>query len=164
MHTVCQQFRVIGEILCDFRGYIEAHDEGVILLRVDRLVKKFDSGFLLELEAVAHRVAGIDEQSDLQRQIGFRVEAANFLWRLIVVDDAEVSLLQIGDAATMLVGDGEHDIDLVRLGNNGGDGIVALSRRIGGLLILYRWRAAGGRRRRRWLRLRCGCRRGRGSA
>ena len=106
-------FGVVGEILRDFRSDVKTHDKRLIVVRTNGLVQKLDGRFLFELEAVAHGVAGVDEQADLQRQIGFGVEAANFLRRLVVVDDTEIALLEIGDAAAVLVGHGEHDVDFV---------------------------------------------------
>ncbi len=47
-------------------------------MRRSRGIQELDGGFLLELEPVAHGVAGIDEKSDLERQIGFTAEAADF--------------------------------------------------------------------------------------
>ena len=51
--------------------------------------------------------------SDLQWQVGFGVEATHFRRRLVIVHDAEVGLLEIGDVLTVLVGHGEHHVDLV---------------------------------------------------
>ena len=46
-------------------------------------------------------------------KIGLGVEAANFLRRLVVVEHAKIVLLQIGDAASVLVGHGEHHVHFV---------------------------------------------------
>ena len=81
-----KRFGVIGEVLGDFRSDIETDDERFVIAGPDRLVEKLNGRFLLELETVADRVAGIDQQSDLQRQIGLVVKAANLLGRLAVVD------------------------------------------------------------------------------
>ena len=41
------------------------------------------------------------------------MEAADFLGRLVVVEDLEIVLLEVGDPAAMLVGHGEDNVDLV---------------------------------------------------
>src|SRR5215469_6697554 len=143
VNTVSQQFSVVGEILRHLGSDIEADDESSVFARVDRLVEKLDGGFLLELEAVAHRVAGVDQQADLKRKIGFRGEAADFLGRFAVVENLEVVLLEIGDAATAFVGDGEDDVDFVRIDDDLGDRVVAGRVRVGGFGILCRGRAGG---------------------
>ena len=82
--------------------------------------------FLLELEAVAHRVAGIDQQSDLQRQLGFVVKAANLLGGPVVVDDRKIALGQVLHVVAMPVGHGEDDVHFVhRLGDRGG-GVIGV--------------------------------------
>ena len=53
VNTMGQSFGVVGEVLRDFWSYIEADDEGLVLLRVNGLIEEFDGGFLLELEAIA---------------------------------------------------------------------------------------------------------------
>src|SRR6476620_2161914 len=84
--AVGQSFGTAGEILRHLRSNVEAYNEGDVLTWMDSLVQKFDRGFLFELESVAHRVAGIDQQTDLQGKICFSVEASNLLRRLVVVD------------------------------------------------------------------------------
>jgi hypothetical protein len=51
---------VIGEVLCDLGLQAKTHDKGLIVLRPNRLAEKLDGRFLLELKAIAHRLAGID--------------------------------------------------------------------------------------------------------
>ena len=65
--TVIQFFGVIGKILRHFRSGVEAHNKRQVITLADCLIEKFDGRFLLELEAVANRTAGIDQQTDLQR-------------------------------------------------------------------------------------------------
>ena len=110
---VGQLFGVIGEFLRHLRSGIESHDKGAVVTLTHGLVQKLDCRFLLELEAVAHRTAGIDQQAHLQRQIRLGVEAANLRHRLVVVHDAKVALLQIGHALAVLVGHSEDDVHFV---------------------------------------------------
>ena len=138
VHAMRKFLRIVGEILRDFRSHIEADDESLVVSRMNRLVQKFDRGFLFELEAVADGIAGIDQQSDLQRQVGFRVEAANLLRRLVVIDNGEIALLQIGDAAAVLVGHGEYDVHFVGGNANGEDGVISRCVGISRLLLLIR--------------------------
>ena len=90
-----ERFRVVGEVLGDFRGDIETDDESLVVAGPYRLVEKLNGRFLLELETVPHGVAGIDQQPDLQRQVGLVVEAANLLNRLAVIDHGEIALGKI---------------------------------------------------------------------
>ena len=122
-----ERFRVVGEILGDFRSDIETDDERLVVSGPHRLVQELDGRFLLELEAVAHRVAGIDQQPDLKRQIGLAVKASDLLGRLAIVEDREVALRQVLHVAAMPVGDGEDDVHFVdRLGDRGG-GVIGCS-------------------------------------
>ena len=118
------------------------------------LIQEFDGGFLLELKAVAHGVAGVDEQADLEGKIGFGVEATNLLGSFVVVDDVEIGLLEISNASTLLVGYGEDDVDLVGACLDRRQGLISGAGRVGRFLI---------RRGRLCLRLRGGrvCLRGR---
>ena len=93
-HALRKRFGVVGKILRDFGSHIETDHKCLVVLRPYGLIEKRDGRFLLELEAVAHRVAGVHQQPDLQRQIGFAVETANLIRGLVVVDDLKVRLLQ----------------------------------------------------------------------
>ena len=120
-----KRFGVVGKILGNLRGHIEADHESLVVSGPHRLVEKFDGGFLLELETVAHRIAGIHHQPDLEGQIGLVVEAADLLGRLAVVEYRKIALGQILYVAAMFVGDREHHIHFVdRLGDRGGGIIV----------------------------------------
>src|SRR5579872_1225497 len=135
-------FGVVGEILCHLRSDIESHYERGVLVEVDRLVQELDRGFLFKLKAVAHGVAGINQQSDLQRKVGFRVKAANLLWRLIVVEHLEIILFKIGDPSAVLVCYGEDDVNLVGGGFEGSEVLRVGGRRVCRLLV-GRLRIAG---------------------
>jgi hypothetical protein len=58
-------FGAVGEILGHFRSGVEANHERLVVTAANDGVQKLNGRFLLKLEAVAHRVAGIDQQSDL---------------------------------------------------------------------------------------------------
>ena len=75
VHSARQQLGIVGEILRNLGRHVKAHHKRLVVARTNRLVQKLDRRFLLELEAVAHRIAGIDQQPDLQRQVGFGVES-----------------------------------------------------------------------------------------
>ena len=111
-HADRKMFGAVGEILGHFGSGVEADHECLVIARANDGIQKFDGCFLLELEAVAHRVARVDQQSNLQRQIGFTAEAAQF-GRLLVVDDLEVVFLQILDVAPVPVGHREDDANFV---------------------------------------------------
>src|SRR5664279_1923293 len=104
-HTLGKRFGAVGESLGDFGGGVKAHHEGLIVLGADDLVEELDRGILLELEAVANRVAGIDQQPHAQRQVGFAAEGADRDRRLVVIEHAEVILLEVVDELAALIGD-----------------------------------------------------------
>ena len=124
-HAMRQFFRVVGEILSDLRRHIETNHHGLIVATANDLVQELNGRLLLELKPVAHRVAGVDEQSDLQWQIRLGTKAANFSWRLIVVGDAEVVLLEIGDVFSVLIRNRENHIHFIDANADAGNVIGA---------------------------------------
>ena len=58
------------------------------------VLTKSRGGFLLELEAVANAVAGVDQNRQAQRQFGFRRELDNRL-RLLRLENLEVSFFRL---------------------------------------------------------------------
>src|SRR5204862_6056364 len=105
-----QQAHIIGEILHDLVVTVKSHDERMVIMRTNGVLKKSDRGILLELEARMDRPAGIDEQAHLQRKIGLLLEINNFLWRLVIVEKAEIILVQIANEFAMLVHRNKKDI------------------------------------------------------
>ena len=97
-----ERFGIVGEVLGDFRSDIETDDECLVVSGPHRLVEELDGRFLFELEAVAHRVAGIHHQSDLKGQIGLAVKASDLVGRLVVVEDRKIALRQVLHVAAML--------------------------------------------------------------
>ena len=111
-------------------------------LRPDDLVQELDGRFLLELEAVAHRVAGVDEQSDAQRQVGFLAERADRLRGLAVVENSEIVLREVFYEVAALVGDGEDDVDFVHALADDGEIFVGIVGLAGGAVGRRRGRVA----------------------
>ena len=145
MDSVSELSAIIREILRDLGRHVKAHDKCLVVAGMDGLIQKFDRGFLLELEAVAYRVAGVNQQADLQRQIGFGVKASNLLRRFVIVQDFEVVLLEIGDPAAMLIRDREYDVHLVGGRPQGGERVrVCSGALISGFLLRAARLAAGG--------------------
>src|SRR5262249_20845040 len=72
-HAPRERFRIVGEALSDLGSRVETQHECLVLL-VNDLVQKLDGGFLFELEAIANRVAGINQQAYTKRQIRFAAE------------------------------------------------------------------------------------------
>ena len=56
----------------------------------ESLVQKLDRRFLFELETLAHRLAGVYQQSHLQGKIRLTIEAEDRLGRLVVVQNLEI--------------------------------------------------------------------------
>src|SRR5580704_350134 len=130
-HSLSEHLSLVGEVLRDFGCRVKAHHKRLIVTRTHGLIQKFNRRLLLELEAVANRVASIYEKPDLQRQVRLGVETANFLRRLVVVDHVKIALLQIGDAPPVLVGYGEHYVHFVSLGPDGCNWLVTSATVIG---------------------------------
>ena len=103
--------QVIGEILSDLRFNVKTDDKGLVGFLPEGLLQKRDGRVLLEREAIVHRLAGIDQQADLQGKIRFALKAEDLLRRLVVVKNLEIVLLQVLDVVVVLVGDGEDQVD-----------------------------------------------------
>ena len=126
-HPVRECLGVVGEVLRDFGRRVETDDERLVALRPDDLVQELDGRFLFELEAVTHRVAGINQQADAQRQVGLPAEGADALCRLVVVEHPKVALGKVFDEVTALVGDGEDHIDFVHALADDGQLVVSVA-------------------------------------
>ena len=138
VNAVREFLRIVGKILRNFWGHIESDDECMVGSRMNRLVQEFDRGFLFELKAVADGIAGINEQTYFERQVGFRVEASNLLRRFVVINNGEIALLQVGNTAAVLVGHGEYNVHFVGGNANGEDGVISRCVGISRLLLLIR--------------------------
>ena len=58
---------------------VEAHHKCLVEICPQGVLQKADRRFLLKIEAAMHRAAGIDQKSQLERQIGFAAETYNRL-------------------------------------------------------------------------------------
>ena len=116
----------LDQVAHQFRAGVEADHHGAVLIGVQDAVEELDGGFLLEPEAVADAVAGVDQDAEAQRQIAFRVELQNALG-LLALDDLEIVLGEVGDEAALLVGDREQQVDAGHVDLNAGRlvGLVA---------------------------------------
>ena len=85
--------------------------------------RKADRGFLLKIKPAVHRTAGIDQQSQLQRQIGFPAEIHDRLRRLVIVENGEIALVQIAHELAMMVGGDEQNVDFIDPLLDGKDGV-----------------------------------------
>src|SRR5579872_5448988 len=77
------------------------------------MLQKTDSSLLLEIEAALHRAAHIDEQAEMQRQVGFAAKVYDRLRRLVIVEDGEVGLVQIAHKFAVLVGRDKKNIHFI---------------------------------------------------
>ena len=75
---------VVGKLLRDLAVTAEAHDKGFVEIRPQGVLQKADCGFLLKIEAAAHRSAGINQKAQLERQIGLATEVYDSLGRLVI--------------------------------------------------------------------------------
>jgi hypothetical protein len=121
MNTVCQRLGVVREILGDLGSGIKANHECAVIFRPNRLIEEFDGRLLFELEAIAHRIAGIDQQAHAQGQVCFAVKAANFFDRLAIVHYLKVALLEVGNPPSVLIGYRKDNIYFVGTDNKAGN-------------------------------------------
>ncbi len=124
--ALVEQVDVVGEVLGDVGLDVEALDEGAVV-EVEDLEEELDGGVLLELEALADGAGGVEHDADAQGQIGLLSET----------EDGERAdgrrragrssrCLRPVMKLTLLVGDGEDEIDFVGLDLDGGDRLVDL--------------------------------------
>jgi len=156
--ALIEEVDVVGEVLGDVGFDVEAFDEGAVVA-VEDLEEELNGGVLLELEALANGAGGVEHDADAQGEVGLLGEAEDGGGGAAVVEEAEVFAPEAGDELTVLVGDGEDEIDFVDLDLKGGDGLVDLRVGLAGLggslcscCRLLRGRCSAGLR--RW----CGCR------
>ena len=123
--ALVEEVDVIGEVLGYVGLDVEAFDEGAVVAMED-LEEELDGGVLLELEALADGAGGVEHDADTQGKIGLLSEAEDSERGTTVVEEAEVFALEAGDEFTVLVDDGEDEIDFVDLDLEGGDGLVDL--------------------------------------
>jgi hypothetical protein len=121
---------IIGVVLRNVGGDVKAHGEGQIRLRPHHLLQKLDRGLLLKLETLPDGRAGINHDAYTQRQIRLLGEIENLRGRLLIIQEGEISLLQILNEPSVLVSDGEDQVHLVDVGP---DGEIAIVLSVGGL-------------------------------
>ena len=112
-----QLFGIVDEVGHQFSRSVEAHHHGLVVAVVDDALDERDRGLLLELEAFADAVAGIDQDAEAQGQVGFGGELRDGLG-LLVFEHLEVVLRQVGDEAALLVGDREEHVDAGNIQND----------------------------------------------
>src|SRR5205823_4368597 len=84
--------------------------------------KKFDGGAARKRDVALHALAGIEQQTDVERDLGFsaaRTEIGDLL-RLAVFADFEVLRAEIADAGAGVVGDGDRKTDQIDARPEGG--------------------------------------------
>ena len=85
------------------------------------MLKETGGCILLKLEPPAHRSAGVDQQAKLQRQVSLLNEIHNRLRRFVIVQNAEIVLVQIAHEFAVLIHSDEqhiHFVDAFLYGDN----------------------------------------------
>ena len=114
-----EQLDVVGKVLRHLTLGVESNYEGFVEAGANRVLQETDGGILLEFEAAVDRSAYVDEQAEVQRQIGFAAEVENGLWRLVIVEDGEIGLIKVADKFAVLVGGNEQNVNFVDAFVNG---------------------------------------------
>ena len=104
-----EHVRIVGEVLDQGHARVEFEQQGLVL-GPDHLEEEFGGGFLLELQLVGDRRAGVDQEGDGQRQFGSGREILDLLGDVVLVQD-EVVLVQVGDVLAFLVHHGAEKLD-----------------------------------------------------
>lgn len=107
---------VVGPALHEVWSDVEAFDEGLVRRGAEDLQEEAVDGLLLELEALADGVAGVDEDAQAQRELGLLGEAVDLSGRAMIVEEGEVAFLEIFDELAAAVGDGEDEVHFVDVG------------------------------------------------
>ena len=77
---------------------------------------KAGSRLLFEVETAVHRAADVHQQAEVQRKIGLAAEIQNRLRRLVIVENAEIVLIQIAYKLAVLVGRDKEDVHFIHAG------------------------------------------------
>src|SRR5215469_13949011 len=104
----------------------ETHHKGIVVAGADGMLQKPHGGFLLELKTPFDRTAGVDQQTNAQRQVCLLREINDGLRRFMVIENIEIFLVEVADELTMLVRGNKQDvyfIDPLADGYRGLDGI-----------------------------------------
>ena len=120
-HGSGEFLRIVDQVGHELGRGVEAHDHGFVLARADHAGDEVDGGLLLEAEAVADAVAGIDQDGNAERQITFRGELLDGL-RPLVLDHLEIVFGEIGNELAFLIGDSKEHVDAVDFQDDTGIG------------------------------------------
>src|ERR1700674_3869187 len=98
------------------------------------MLEEADGRVLLELKTAVDRTAYVDEQAEVQGQIGFSAKVKNGLRRLVIVENREIVLIEIANKFAMLVSGDEEDIHFIDAFVNGEHRarLIIIGCRIGG--------------------------------
>ena len=99
----------IGKVLQKRHIKIEIHDECQVFLFAQQSIQKAVAGAALLIQNAPLTQAGIDKQSQAQRQIGFFGEVVDGL-RAAVFRQSEGVLVQVRDDLAVLVADGGDNV------------------------------------------------------
>src|ERR1043166_3442462 len=77
------------------------------------MLQKSYCSFLFKLKAAVYLAAGIDQQTQLQRQISLLRESNDLLWRLVVIKNVEVLRPQVTHELAMLIHGDEENVNFI---------------------------------------------------
>ena len=98
-----------GEVLEEFDFVIEMDEEGFVFVFTENVVEEGAAGGALLIEDAALAEAGVDEEAEGEREIGFFGEIGDGLG-LGVLFEGEVFLREIADQAAVFVANGGEEI------------------------------------------------------
>ena len=104
-----------GQILQQFRLVVEVDHEGLVLLGAQNAIEEPQAGgfFLTEHAPLAH--AGIHQQTQRQRQVGFVRKVLDDL-RAPVFEHGEVVLAEHGNHVSLFIAHGCQNVDNLDVG------------------------------------------------
>ena len=88
------------------------------------MLQKSGGRIFFKSKAALHRAAHIDEQAEFDGQVSLAVEVEDGFHRLVIVENGEISLVQITDELAVTIGGDKEHVDFIDALLDGEDGIV----------------------------------------
>ncbi len=116
---------LVGEILRQVALFVEPNDEGAVVAGTNDVLQKSGGGFFFKSEAALHGAAHVHEQTQFDGQVGFAAEVEDRLYRLVIVENGEIVLVQIADEFAVTIGGDEKHVHFIDALLDGEDGFIA---------------------------------------
>src|SRR5690349_16353095 len=92
---------------------VETHHKRFVEARSNHMLQETHGCFLLKIEAAVDRSADINQQAQFDGKISLTAKVQNALRRFVVVQNAEVILVQVAYKFPPLVGRDKQDVHFI---------------------------------------------------